>query len=325
MQGPLRILFVAGAVVLMTACATDNSTSPVASSRAAAALLSAPLSFGATNSSFVGNSAPSNGFVPPGLGAAANQENHDGPGWGGFMGGGIGEAFIGGLGFGPGIGGGPFENFGRREAGDSDSEESDAFDHSDNCAFSSTTNRVECATITHDGLTINRSFSFLDASGAVQQAFDRGTTNTVNVKKSVSGTVIHHETVTSTVNGSSDLTVAGLASGSTQRTVNGKSAGTDATTGTRDGVAFTASRSAGDTTTGLVIPIQNDHPTYPTAGTIVRSMTATVTVSGQTPSTSSRREVITFDGSATAMVVITHDGVTKNCTKPLPHGRLTCA
>jgi hypothetical protein len=23
-------------------------------------------------------------------------------------------------------------------------------------------------------------------------------------------------------------------------------------------------------------------------------------------------------------VVITHDGVTKNCTKPLPHGRLTC-
>ena len=309
----------------MAACATDNATSPVASSLAAAALVSAPLSFGATNSSFVGNSAPTNAFVPTGMAAGESSGDHGGPGWGEFMGGGIGEAFIGGLGFGPGIGRGPFENFGRREAGDSDSEESDAFDHSDNCAFSATTNRVECATITHDGLTITRSFSFLDASGAAQQAFDTAKTNTVNIKKSVSGTITHHETATSTVNGSSDLTVSGLASGSTQRTVNDTSAGTDATTGTRNGVAFTASRSAGDTTTALVIPIQNDHPTYPTAGTIVRSMTATVTLTGQTPSTSSRREVITFDGSATAKVVITHDGVTKNCTKPLPHGRLTCA
>jgi len=328
MKNPLRILFATGGAVLMVACATDNSTSPLASSQAAAALVTAPLSFGVTNSSFVGSSAPTNGFVPMGLSANENDGNnneHEGPGWGGFMGGGLGEAFIGGIGFGPGIGSGPFENFGRRDDDDADSEESDSFNHSDNCVFSTTTNRVECPTITHDGLTINRSFSFLDASGAVQQAFVRGTTNTVNVKKSVSGTVTHHETVTSTVNGSSDLTVAGLASGSTQRTVDGKSAGTDASTGTRDGVAFTASRAAGDTITGLVIPIQEDHPTFPTAGTIIRSMTATVTVSGKTPSTSSRREVITFDGSATAKVVITHDGVTKNCTKPLPHGRLTCA
>jgi len=324
MPSPLRILFIAGAGAVMAACATDNATSPVASSQAAAALVSAPLSFGVTNSSFVGSSAPTNGFVPMGFGSGESRDDH-GPGWGGFMGGGIGEAFIGGLGFGPGIGRGPFENFGRRDDDDADSEESDSFNHSDNCVFSTTTNRVECATITHDGLTINRSFSFLDASGAVQQAFDTGTTNTVDVKKTVSGTITHHETVTSTVNGSSDLTVAGLATGSTQRTVNGTSAGTEATTGTRDGVAFTAQRSAGDTTTGLVIPIQNDHPTFPTAGTIIRSMTATVTPSGQTPSTSSRREVITFDGSATAKVVITHDGVTKNCTKPLPHGRLTCA
>ncbi len=328
MKNPLRILFATGGAVLMVACATDNSTSPLASSQAAAALVTAPLSFGVTNSSFVGSSAPTNGFVPTGLSANENDGNnseHEGPGWGGFMGGGLGEAFIGGIGFGPGIGRGPFENFGRRDDDDADSEESDSFNHSDNCVFSTTTNRVECPTITHDGLTINRSFSFLDASGAVQQAFVRGTTNTVNVKKSVSGTVTHHETVTSTVNGSSDLTVAGLASGSTQRTVDGKSAGTDASTGTRDGVAFTASRAAGDTITGLVIPIQEDHPTFPTVGTIIRSMTATVTVSGKTPSTSSRREVITFDGSATAKVVITHDGVTKNCTKPLPHGRLTCA
>lgn len=311
MKGPFRILFAAGASAFVVACATDNATSPVASSAASAAFLSVPLSFGATNSSFVGGSAPADGFVPA-TGTTENDGNHegdDGPGWGGLMGGGIGEEFIGGLGFGQGIGRGPFMDF----------------DDSDECTFSATTMRLECPTITHDGLTITRSFSFLDATGAVEQAFDPAKTNTVNIKRSVSGTVTHHETAKSTVSGSSDLTVAGLAPGSTQRTVNETSAGTDATTGSWDGIAFTATRTAGDTTTGLVIPIQDGKPTFPTAGTIVRSMKASVALNGQTPSTSSRREVITFDGTATAKVVITQDGVTKNCTKPLPHGKLTCA
>jgi hypothetical protein len=312
MQSPLRILFVAGAGMLMAACATDNSTSPVASSAAAAALVSAPLSFDQLNSSFVGGSDPSNGFTPwaPGDG----DQNRFGPGWREFMGGGIGESFIGGIGFGPGFALGP--GFGRGPFGD--------WRDSDNCAFSATTNRLVCETVNRHGLTINRSFSFLDASGAVQQAFDRGTTNTVNVTASVSGTTTHHESATSTVNASSDFTVAGLASGSTQRTVNGKSAGTESTTGTKHGDAFTASRSAGDTISGIVIPIQDNRSTYPTAGTIIRSMQATVTLNGGSPSTSSRREVITYDGSTTATVVITQDGVTKNCTKPLPHGHLTC-
>jgi hypothetical protein len=34
--------------------------------------------------------------------------------------------------------------------------------------------------------------------------------------------------------------------------------------------------------------------------------------------------VITYDGTATAKVVITQDGTTQNCTLPLPRGRLTC-
>jgi len=147
----------------------------------------------------------------------------------------------------------------------------------------------------------------------------------VNVKNSVTGTVTHHSTATSTVNSSSDFTVTGLAPGSTQRTVDGTASGSETTTGTRDGVAFTVARTADDKTVGLVIPIQNGRPTYPTAGTVTRSMSATVTKDGSAPSTSSRSEVITYDGSATANVVITQDGVTKNCTKPLPHGHLTCA
>jgi len=91
--------------------------------------------------------------------------------------------------------------------------------------------------------------------------------------------------------------------------------------------AFTAQRTAGDTITGLVIPVGSAalaHPPYPSAGTITRSMKVTVTVTGQSPATSTRREVITYDGSATAKVVITEDGNTQNCTLPLPFGRLSC-
>jgi hypothetical protein len=309
MQNPIKLFVMAGAVLIAAACASDTTTSPVASSQASAALVTAPLSFDQINTSFVGSSDAANGFMPDGD-MRDDHHGHRGPGFGEFMGGGLGEAFIGGIGFGPELGRGPF----------GDIHDSD----SDDCTFSTSTNRVECPTINRHGLTINRSFSFLDASGTVQQGFDRSTTNTVNVQTSVSGTMTHHETATSTVNASSDFTVGGLASGSTKRTVDGKSAGSESTTGTKDGVAFTAERTAGDTTTGLVIPIQDGRPTFPIAGTVIRSMMATVTVGGGTPSTSSRREVITYDGSSTAQVVVTHDGVTKNCTKPLPHGRLTC-
>jgi hypothetical protein len=288
------------------------ATSPVASTDAAIALVSAPISFDQISTSFVGVANESGGFMPDGDGWAGENHHGDGghgPGWGQFMGGGLGEAWIGGIGFGRGIGRGPF--------GDIDEDE--------NCAFSTTTNRVECAMTSHGGLTVTRSYSLLDASGGVQQAFDAALTNTVNVKTSVSGTRTHHQSATSTVNSSSDFTVTGLASGSTQRTVDGTAAGTETTTGTKDGVAFSATRIAGDTTSGLVIPIQDGHPTYPIAGTVIRAMQATVTPEGSAASTSSRREVITYDGSATATVVITQDGVTKNCTKPLPHGRLTCS
>ena len=123
----------------------------------------------------------------------------------------------------------------------------------------------------------------------------------------------------------SDITVAGLVSGSTQRTVNGTASGTESTVGTNDdGIHFTSTRVAGDTISCVIIPLQNGRPTYPTAGSIVRSMQATVTLSGQTPTSSSRREVITFDGSSTAQITVTQDGVTKTGTLSLVGGGVDC-
>ena len=132
---------------------------------------------------------------------------------------------------------------------------------------------------------------------------------------------------TTTVNNSSDRTVSGLASGSTGRAVSGTSKGQESTTGVSSRGNFTATRVVGDTTTGLVIPVSTSTTTqtYPTAGTVVRAMQASLTYTGQAATTVTRREVITYDGSATAKVVITENGETKNCTKPLPRGQLSCS
>jgi hypothetical protein len=129
------------------------------------------------------------------------------------------------------------------------------------------------------------------------------------------------------VNNSSERTTTGLAASSTQRSTNGSSRGSESTTGTSSRGNFTASRLVGDTTTGLVVPKATSANTfpYPTAGKVIRSMSATVTFAGQAATTVSRREVLTYDGSATAQVVITENGVTRNCTRPLPRGPLTCS
>jgi hypothetical protein len=319
MKRILGSILVAGAVALTAAC-SDSSTTPVTSSLAASALATAPISFDQINTSFVGNSDPNSGMDADELDGENNDalhhdgddqegEHHRNPGWSNLMGGGLHDFFRGRILFGSGFGRGPFGDL--RDSG---------------CAFSSTDSRVTCPAFTRRGLTISRSFSYLDASGAVQQQFNETTTNTVNAQTTVSGTRVHHDgRDTSTVNSKSDITVAGLASGSTQRTVNGTTSGTESTVGKkRDGVHFTALRTAGDTVTGVIIPIQNGMPTFPTAGTIVRSMQATVTLEGQTPTTSSRREVITFDGTNTAKISVTQDGVTKEGTLSLVDEGVNC-
>lgn len=255
----------------------------------------------------------------------------DALGFGDFMGGGVDDDFL----------GGPANGFGRRGpfgGGLTDSS----------CTFSSATGRVTCAAVTRKGLTYQRSAAYTTASGTAQPAFDSLTTNTVNVQTSVSGTTTFTPrerdgfgegfgrdsagarvaSATSTVQSASSRTVSGLASGSTQRTVNSTSSGRESTAGVRrDSVKFTSVRVMGDTTTGLVVPVRTSAttgPVYPTAGTVIRSMAATVTFGGQAPTTSTRREVLTYDGSATAKLVITKDGTTKTCTVALPRGRPRC-
>jgi hypothetical protein len=223
-----------------------------------------------------------------------------GPGFGlGFMGGGLGAAFLG--------------------------EGSDFFlaHESDDCAFDTATGVHTCTATKRNGLTITRTIKFTTVAGVAEQKRDSAT-DAVMTTTSVTGTPTRHDNNSSTIDASSSATVSGLSPASTVRIVNATTAGTESTGGgSFMGIAFTATRTAGDTVTGLTFN-KKGGPLFPTAGTVVRSMTVTVTLQGSTPATSKRREMITYDGSNTAKVVITHDATTQNCTLPLPFGRLTC-
>ena len=301
----MNIRIIAGLVVtaaFVAACSDANAPSSQLAISMTSAYSVAPAGFDQLTTSFNGD--PSAGAFHPefdehGHGPGGFGHHGGGPGFGlGFMGGGLGGPFLG-----DGLG--------------------SMRDHDGSCTFSSSTGLVTC-TNTMRGLTVTRVSKITTAAGVVQEKPD-STTNTIVSTVTVSGTVTRRDSSKSEVNESSTQTVTGLAKGSAQRTVNGTSAGTETTTGTSKQGAFTAKRVAGDTINGVVIPAPTAGTrTYPTAGTVVRSMTVTVTISGQSPATSSRREVITYDGSATAKVVITHDGTTQNCTLPLPHGHLTC-
>jgi hypothetical protein len=310
-----RILPLLTAAALVAAC--SDSTNPSTLASLSAAFQSVPVGFDNAQHSFTGSSGGDMGnpeWGPHGDGDRGGNRGpggpHDfGPGFGGFMGGGLGGLFIG-DGFGNGFG---------RGRGDGDLIGV--------CIYSASTGRISCDPFSSRGLTVTRSAAYQDVNGNSQSAFDTLTTNSINVQVTVAGTRIRHDNDTSVVNDASDRTVAGLVPSSTARTINGTSRGSENISGTDSTGHFTAARLAGDTTVNVVIPKPssgNQHP-YPTAGTVTRSMQVTLTRDGQSPTTTTRREVVTYDGSTTAKIVITQDGTTKNCTLPLPRGRLTCS
>jgi len=303
-------LYAAGLALLAAACQDTGSPATTSGSDVSSAFSSLPLGFSNVESTF-GDSTGTDWTPGTGEVGGGGRGHHGGRGGDGDLGAG-GGLMCGGLGgFDLGLG------FGGRGLTDGEL--------SGNCAYDGSTGRVACAPENKDGLTITRSAAYTDAAGNTQQTFDSITTNAINSQVQVSGTREGRNGNTSTVEHSSDRTVSGLAQGSSQRKVDGTSAGKETTAGSDSTGTFEAVRIIGDTIQGVVLPVSSDGESYPTAGTIIRSMQVTVTYQGQSPTASSRREVVTFDGSNTASVVITTDGQTQSCSLALPGRQLSCS
>jgi hypothetical protein len=330
----LHVAFVA-TVLGVTACTDASTTQPTPAelSLVRAAFSTAAPGYDSLSSSYSA-SGNTGVFAPRRRGDGREGPGSEGPGSRGMMGGGFRDEFSGNVGMGPGLGRGPF---------------GDAFSTA-NCTFDSASGLIICAPVVRDSLVISRTFRFSTAAGVAQSARDTATTDRIETTRTVTGTTTFTPgerrgfghgfgpggpggpsgageditTARTTVTSSSSRTVSGLAAGSTQRTVNGASAGRESTTGTNRSGTFTSLRIMGDTTTGVTIPIGGEGYPYPRAGTVIRAMNVTVTYGSGSPVNSARREVITYDGSTTAKVTLTEDGVTKNCTIALPRGRMVC-
>lgn len=304
----LKPLSIALTVSLVALGACNDATSPDDLITLGAAFTTTPAGFSEVSSSFAaGPEAADLPWLPEhGRGGPRMMGGRGGPGLGAMMGGGMHADFIGGAEFGRGPDRGPF-----------------AARLDDSCSYSAGTGDVTCGPNTRRGLTITRVLTFKKLDGTTQERPDP-TTHSARTRTTVSGTIQRGENVTATVQHSSDRTVTGLEVGSTLRTVNGTAQGQESASGTtRDGAAFTAVRTVSESTTGLRIPLEDGRPTYPTAGTVARNMSAVMTVDGVARN-STRSETITYDGSATAKLVIVVDGTTKNCTLALPRGRPVC-
>ena len=309
----LALASIGTTVIVLAACSdattgTNNNSTLVPSSMAAA-FSSTPAGFEELSTSF-NSSDTGSAFMPDfdGHGDRHRHGNDDGddrrgPGFGlgGLMGGGLGGFLMG------------------------DGLVNDHFFHfrTGRCAFQTGVGIV-CADTTRNGQVVSsKTIKYTTLSNTLQSAID-STTDAVELTATVKGTVTRRDSSTSSVDASNHQKVTGLTTAA--RHVDGTSAGTETSTGTSIFGAFTAKRTTGDTIIGVVIPkaTSSTTKTYPTAGSVSRTMSLTMSVQGANLVTT-RKETITYDGTATAKVVIVKDGTTQNCTMPLPHGKLTCS
>jgi hypothetical protein len=143
---------------------------------------------------------------------------------------------------------------------------------------------------------------FFDGAGSQQDSYDAATTERVEVATMVQGEIARDGWSAQTSR-TRRMTFTGLAGEETHRTVNGSG---DSTTRrsrhTEDGDR-TYEMSGTFAYTDVVVPVPGSEPRYPTSGTISRSMTATRT-DAEGSETRSIQMTITFDGDATALVVV---------------------
>jgi hypothetical protein len=166
------------------------------------------------------------------------------------------------------------------------------------CTFDGASKSFVCPNVSVTGVTVSRSFTLLDASGAAQSAFDRTTTAAVRMKTTFAGTVTSGAS-TVVVDQQQDLTLSGLLTGI--HTLNGTVlAKLNGTLGTGTGTIPVATTIL-TTINSLVLP--RGDAKWPQSGSIAATITD---ASFAVPMVSTF--TIAFNGTSTATVTVTAVG-----------------
>jgi len=187
------------------------------------------------------------------------------------------------------------------------------------CPYAAASQSFVCTAFSSKGVSINQTFTLLTASGAPQAAFDAATTNAINAKTTVVGTLNENGT-TVDIDGQQNMTLSGLIAG--PRTLNGTSS-----TKVKGVIADIFGSSALDATltttiTNLVIPNKTaaGAKPWPSSGTIV--VESTGSVGGAAIATI--RIAMDFSGTSTVNVSRTGPGGTQTCKMDLAKPELGC-
>jgi hypothetical protein len=176
------------------------------------------------------------------------------------------------------------------------------------CPYSATEQSFVCTPIFESGITIDRSFTLLNASGGKQSAFDPASTAAVRANTTVGGTFVEQGT-SLTVDGEQEITLSGLVSG--PHVLNGTStislAGmvADATS------TYPIDITVGATIANLVLP-ENEAGSadiWPRSGKITVDVTGAI----GPVTVSSTRTTITFSGTSTVDVTVSGGGLSDSC------------
>lgn len=173
------------------------------------------------------------------------------------------------------------------------------------CTYDAATGRWSCDPfINARGLTVTRSYAFIDASGAPMQHYSDTATARINYRSESHGPVGDGVKFYGTTHRTSNQTASGLLGKETTRIWDGAGVSADTVTH-RD--SATTRRYAGvrlDSLEGLTYVQPRHRGDYPIAGHTVQVANFTVTSTGRSTETRSvsRRVVTTYNGTALATV-----------------------
>lgn len=169
-----------------------------------------------------------------------------------------------------------------------------------------------CRSLEGPILTVSRTCTFTDASGATQASYDPTTTATARIQTEVEG---EHgrDGWSATLHRTSDLTITGLAGAETRRTWNGTGRETVSRSRHADGAVVRAYTLETDVTIdAVVMPVPMGPDTWPLSGSITRTISGSITEGPRAGQSFERTVTITFDGTAQATLTVGGETFTVN-------------
>lgn len=196
------------------------------------------------------------------------------------------------------------------------------------CRYNESEGRWVCPPVHRDGLTLLRSFAYVDGDGDPMRRFDPLLTAGANTRTAVFGT-LERDNGTVRIRSAGDMTVSGLLGEETTHILDGREVGKrEATLATDQGTSSSVLEFANQTI-AVVVPIVRHADRmlplrqWPLSGQAIRAHALTVTRNGESR-TERWRETTTFNGTAIVPVEIVSSRGTRSCLRNLETGALRC-